>query len=132
MRQAIAKYNPIYKERIPEWMAAGAMFLAPIQLLWLTDTLEHAQGYAIFEYFGIPKVVPIVFLGVIGLLRLVSLIINGRWRRTPTIRAVGAIISAMFFTLLCLGGYTVALIFVMADAYSGYRAGYDSRNITSK
>lgn len=132
MWQTIAKYNPIYKDRIPEWMAAGAMFLASIQLLWLTDTLEHAQGYAVFEYFGIPKVVPIAFLGAIGLLRLVSLAINGRWRRTPMIRAIGAIISAMFFTLLCLGGYTVAAIFLMADVYSGYRAGYDSRHITSK
>jgi len=124
--------NPIYKERIPEWMNAAAMLLASVQLLWLTETLEHADGYLIFEYFGIPKIVPIIFLGIIGILRIIALIINGSWKRTPIIRAVGAVTGAVFFTLLFLGGYLPAIVFAVADVYSGYKAGYDAGKLTTK
>ena len=73
-----------------------------------------------------------MFLGLIGILRILALIINGSWKRTPIVRAIGAITGAIFFTLLFLGGYLPAIVFAIADVYSGYKAGYDARNVTAK
>jgi hypothetical protein len=127
-----AMRNPIYKERIPEWMNSVGMLLASIQLLWLTETWDEVDGYLIFEYLGVPKIVPIVFLGIIGVLRVIALYINGSWKRTPFIRAVGAISGAIFFTLLFLGGFLPAIVFAVADVYSGYKVGYDAGKLTTK
>lgn len=118
--------NPIYPERIPEWMTAGTMFLACVQLLTFSS-IENADGFVLFELLGIPKYLPIITIGVFGFLRLVALYINGRWNRTPLIRAVGAVVGAMFFSMLFAGGYLPAVIFATVDIYAAYKAGQDVR-----
>ena len=123
--------NPFYKERLPEWITASAMLLAFIQLVLLSD-IDSADGYLVFEAIGIDKLIPICALGVIGFLRVIALYINGSWKRTPLIRAVGAIVGAVFFTLLSFGGYLPALVLAIADVYAGYRAGYDARYTITK
>jgi hypothetical protein len=123
--------NPFYQERLPEWMSATAMFLAFWQLVFLSD-FSTAQGYTFFEFIGIPREYPIYFLGVVGLLRVVALTINGSWKRTPQIRKIGAFVGAVFFALFFVGGYLPALAFFLADVYAGYKAGYDSERINAE
>lgn len=118
--------NPIYKDRIPEWINAATMLLASVQLLWLSS-IETAEGFTLFIMLGIPIIIPIVLIGVVGLARLIALYINGRWRKTPLIRAVGAISGAMFFSVLFVGGYLPAIVFALVDIYAAYKAGEDVR-----
>lgn len=123
--------NPFYRERLPEWMSATAMLLACIQLLTLSN-IDTAEGYTLFESVGISKVTVVYLLGLVGLARIIALTINGAWRQTPQIRKAGAIVGAVFFALLTIGGYLPALAFFIADVYAGYRAGYDSERIDTK
>lgn len=123
--------NPFYVDRIPEWMTASMMLLAFLQLMTLSSW-ETAEGYVLFEVLGIHKLVAIYFMGFIGLVRLIALYINGAWKRTPLIRAVGSIIGAMFFTAIVLGGYLPALPLIIADVFAANRAGQDGRRTFRK
>lgn len=123
--------SPFYKERIPEWITASAMLMAFIQLIFSSD-VTTAEWHQLFEAAGIERMIPIIGLGIVGFLRVIALYINGSWKRTPLIRAVGAIVGAAFFTLLLLGGYLPALVLAIADVYAGYRAGYDARYAITK
>lgn len=115
--------NFIYPARIPEWVASLGMLLACMQLF-----IETANGYTLFTTLEIPKIYVAIAIGVIGLLRMLALYINGRWRRTPAIRAVGAVLGALLFSLLS-AGYLFALALAVSDIYAAYKAGSDARSV---
>jgi len=69
---------------------------------------------------------------LVGLLRLVSLFINGAWSRTPLLRLLTAAISAFVWTQVAIGlfgvpntGLVVYPWLVVIDLVAAYRAGRD-------
>lgn len=95
-------------------------------------------------YVFFAAVAPLHVLGSIGVLlgtaRIVAIIINGRWRRTPLIRLIGAASGLMWWTAVTvlfwvavvrdglmpfpmLGGYPVLIMF---EVVSCYRCGQDA------
>ena len=76
----------------------GATVLAwfAICLTFPGDTLAN-QGFKTFRIMGLDEIMIAVPLAIVATLRIVALIINGAWRRTPLLRAIGACIGAGIF-----------------------------------
>ena len=117
----------VHKDRIPEWISAGIMVLIPMQLLVVST------GYASQDImWGMSLLHLLAMFAGLGILRLVVLWINGRWKRTPVIRGISAAICAGIYIVFVLGGYISILPLVISDIYAAYKAGTDDNTRACK
>lgn len=124
--------NPFYDEkRYPEWVNASLMTLGALHLLQEASA-ETSGMLDVFPVLGIDKSTAVVIMTVIGVVRLLALLINGLWKRTPSIRFVTAAGSGVFFTILSLSGYYLVLPLIVMDILAARKAGFDDRATKSK
>lgn len=116
--------------------------LALLQLAWGLAVVSPLVTLSGPNYRTLIAIAPEVVWGnfalAIGGLRLAALIINGQWRRTPLMRAIGAACGVMWW--IVLGGlYVIAAnegapafpfmfcypVFIFFEFFSMYRCGID-------
>jgi hypothetical protein len=128
--------------RIAEWLTASIMLIFAATLASPGDVTAEGTAFSFFALFGVSEMVLGCSMGVVGIMRMVALYINGSWRRTPWIRMAGAMLGTALFAFLSVsfswpffsglratfppmpGIFAVLAIF---DIIAAYRAGYDAR-----
>lgn len=122
--------------RSVEWMLAICTLIWGFGLLWPGDSfaLPQLAAFAIIASEATWGLISIV----LGCVRLVALIINGSWCRTPLIRALCAVIGIGWWLVLAYLyrlGYSgrpvgpamnFIYVFVGFEVYSVYRGAKDS------
>lgn len=126
------------RTRSVEWL------LACLMLTWGVILLAPSESFTLPAYrwlatMGEERVWGGLALGI-GTLRVAALYVNGSWRRTPLIRAFGAVVCLMWWVsvgaLLIFGvepgkplpaGFAFYPVFALFEAYSCYRSGLDAR-----
>lgn len=121
--------------RALEWHCAGTD--AAIAFVLALPGSTFSTG-AIFDRFAdvMPEGEWALAIGVVALIRIAALTINGHWRRTPLLRALtafgGAVLHAWITTLFwnpeagAFGiGAAFSVVLAVSDARSAYRAGRD-------
>lgn len=88
--------------RLGEWVASFAMAGFAF-ILWLPgDSFAGIPAYTVFVRNGITEQMVAVPLGFVAGVRVAALVINGRWKRSPLLRSIGAMLGFTFFGMLTL------------------------------
>ena len=113
---------------------------SPRGLEWLTASIMIVTGVWGWNTGHLDQIVENPFLWamsllVIGFVRIIALIINGSWRRSPILRTIGALAGVTCWTYLA-GRYfqidpssglgMTYIVFVWAEFYSCMRSANDS------
>jgi hypothetical protein len=125
------------KTRAIEWLFAsmmmtwGAMLLLPGNML-AQPTFELLLAVAPERTWGF-------FSIAVGYIRVMALVINGHWRRSPILRMMASVLGMMWWTCLAwfyglamLKGappfpmYGCMFLFIFFEGYSAYRCGEDA------
>jgi hypothetical protein len=116
--------------RASEWALAAMLFNWSIILFLMPDLFATVDAFA-----PLAKLMPqTTFSGMcflVGFGRLVSLAINGTWRRSPHLRAFGAFLGSGVWFMISIGiirsgsgatGLGIYPILVLLDSYNVIRA----------
>ncbi len=88
------RFEDTFRERLPEWVSTlcligwGAILLGESAALWQEEYFSVLANIASQKVWGYGAI-------IIGLLRSIALGINGAWRPTAHLRAIGALVGAM-------------------------------------
>ncbi|MAQ82259.1 hypothetical protein [Psychromarinibacter halotolerans] len=88
--------------RATEWLTACVMLMFAVTLAMPGDTFRISPSYSGFLNLGFDEASIAMPLTLLAGARLTALYINGNWRRSPVIRAFGAAVGAMVFTMLAV------------------------------
>lgn len=123
--------------RLSEWVAAAVIFGCGWTLSVNDDVMSSGPGPA-YQFMLTMASQPTwakICVGL-GFLRLLVLLINGAWRRSPHLRSIAAIVSSFLwfqFTLsfsATLGfGFAFAAGFLAMDFLNIIRAAHDARTV---
>jgi len=103
----IVRFKETFRERMPEWVLATGM------LCWGLIALASPNLFATQELFKallnfLPEMVWGVSVASVGIVRLIFLVINGAWRPSAHIRAVGCFLGSMFWSSLVIASLMLA------------------------
>lgn len=128
--------------RLSEWFAAFVLISIGTMLSVNTTLMETAikggygQGYYLLLAVA-PQGAWATAITVFGFGRLLILLVNGAWRRSPMGRAIAAFLSCFFWTQIVLSfAPTFGFAFVMACGWLGadmvnvMRAARDARTVS--
>lgn len=134
-------FSAAFFPRLPEWIASSVLLLIGVTLSINTDLMSSAiaggygKGYTLLLTIA-GQGVWATALTVFGFTRLLVLLINGAWRRSPVARAVFAFLSCFFWTQIVLSlAPTFGLAFasfcgwLVADMVNIMRAARDARTV---
>jgi hypothetical protein len=126
------------RTRSVEWLLSCLMLTWGVILLAPSESFAN-PAYRWLAALGEERVWGALAFSV-GALRIGALYINGSWRRTPLIRAFGAVMGLTWWVcvgaLLIFGvepgrplpaGFAFYPVFALFEAYSCYRSGLDAR-----
>jgi hypothetical protein len=123
--------------RLSEWAGAVGIFAVGLVLSANADLMANAKtsSYNLMLWVG-PQIAWSVGMMVFGFMRLLILLVNGAWRRSPHLRAATAFLSMLPFTLITLSfyqtfGIAMALVgvFVAMELINTMRAASDARTV---
>ncbi len=123
--------------RLSEWWAAGVLMALGYVLIANPDLMlsSKAGAYQLLLMICSQEAWADV-MRVFALMRLVILLINGAWRRSPHLRAVGAFCSCFFWVQITLSvWHTAGFLFILAagvfvlDFANFIRAMRDARTV---
>ena len=128
--------------RATEWLTSIQLLVFGLILTLPGNTLASSPAYFGLVNIGFTELSLAAPLLITGTMRLCALYINGNWRRTPWLRAGGAVVGMSLFSILSVsalwayflggssalstgaGAYGVLAAF---DALAAYRSGADAR-----
>ena len=89
-------FHPVYtfRERAPEWVLSIGLLMWGIATSWHPEIFQ-SSSFAPLLYLADPQTW-VVWTTSVAMFRLVFLAINGAWRPTPHLRAIGSV-----------GGFTI-------------------------
>lgn len=137
----------IEQGRAAEWLTSSVLLSFAVFLAFPGDTLSSTNGYVGFRNLSFDEASLATPLALISASRMAALYINGNWRRSPVVRAFGAMVGTVVFFLLAVtfawpwlsaGGLFqnkvgvstgAAVYFVLAqfDLLAAFRSGADAR-----
>lgn len=113
----LVRFKETFRERAPEWALSAGL------LAWGLLALS-APGLFQEQVFFHPllRIMSQDWWGaialIIGSVRLVFLVINGAWRPSAHIRAVGAFAGSMIWTVLLIAAFSLEWVTPTAALYS--------------
>jgi len=113
----IVRFKETFRERLPEWIQATSM------LLWGLLAIG-APGVFIAQEFYWPMLEIMtqmewgVMVAIIGVVRLIFLVINGAWRPSAHIRAVGSGMGVMLWAALLLSAINLSWLSPVVAMYT--------------
>lgn len=123
-----------FPTRASEWALAVMLFLWGIVLAVNVDLFTESRSFSeIARVFGQSTLSWMCLAAGGG--RLAMLAVNGAWRRSPHLRAIGAFVSAGFWFMISMGflqagtfgtGLAVYPVLFLLDAYNVIRAAGDA------
>ena len=136
----LVRFLNLHADRSMEWFSASAMLVWCLVLSQPGDTLTLSPSFSEFVRSGFTETRLAAVFGIIGGSRIVALIINGRWPRSPLFRISGAILGCVIWGQIAwlqyLGstasgaistGVGVYALLALADSANIYRAAFDAR-----
>ena len=99
-----AKFTDVFLQhnRLSAWATSAAMVGFGAVLMTKGNSFTAGSPWRGFDQMGATEIAVAVPLVGIGVMRLTALWINGRWRRSPILRAVGAVAGFACFTTLTI------------------------------
>lgn len=131
----IVKLTHSFPVRVMEWLLAGIMLSWAIVCFNLTPEDWAGPLYAGLRRLGDNHTWGGIAF-IIATIRLACLGINGAWRPSPHLRALGAFLSCFMWLQISLGifaadlratGMAVYPWLLLADIYNVFRASFDAR-----
>lgn len=136
----LVRFLNAHADRSMEWFSASAMLVWCLVLAQPGDTLTLSPSFSEFVRSGLTETRLAAIFGLVGGARIVALIINGRWPRSPLFRMSGAMLGCMIWAQIAwlqyLGsaasgaistGVGVYALLALADLANIYRAAFDVR-----
>ena len=134
----------IWNGRATEWITSSALLGFALTLALPGDTFAGA-GFRSFREVGLDEAAIATPLALVAGARMVALLVNGHWQRTPLLRMFGAAVGAAIFAMLSVGfgwpylaaalgywgasaastGAATYAVLAAADLLSAFRAGLD-------
>jgi hypothetical protein len=127
--------------RWAEWLAAGVLLGIGGMLTVNDDLMSSAiaagngRGYVLLLAIA-PQSVWALTMTIFGIARILVLLVNGAWQRSPVARAIMAFLSCFFWTQIVLSFQpTFGFAFIMAtgwlvgDMVNVMRAARDARTV---
>lgn len=130
----------VFYPRLSEWMAATAVFGIGLVLTFNGDLMatSRTQAYDLMLMIASQRSWAIG-MELLGGARLIVLLINGAWRRSPHLRSIMAFLSCFPLCLISLSfapvfGIALVLctVFLVGDMINVMRAAGDARIIDDK
>ncbi|QDC11286.1 hypothetical protein FHY55_19510 [Oceanicola sp. D3] len=91
----------IEQGRATEWLTSAVLLGFALTLALPGDTFA-GSGYAGFRNLNFDEAMISTSLALLASSRIAALYINGNWRRSPMVRAVGATVGATIFAMLAV------------------------------
>jgi hypothetical protein len=133
----IVHFHHTFRERFPEWVTSTILLLWGFTLL-MNPSVFNAPFYTFLRLLA-PVQLWASIAFVMGIIRLISLYINGRKRQTPPMRMLGACSGILIWFGVFVGGMvyarlspSVALYFglTVLDAAALYFATVDAKKVS--
>ncbi|MDS1135167.1 hypothetical protein [Nitratireductor indicus] len=127
-------FRETFPVRASEWALAAMIFNWGIILVFNDDLFASHPSYRVLKDTMAQDCWTVLCLGVGGF-RLLVLLINGAWRRSPHLRAAGAFLSILFWFQISMGfalvgtwGTALAVypVLLLLDSYNAIRAVTDA------
>lgn len=97
----VARFHHTFRERMPEWVLSVGMFLWGLMTLFSPGIFQaKAFFHPLLVFMGQPEWGVLALL--IGLIRFGFLIINGAFRPSAHIRAIGCVLGSALWTALLM------------------------------
>lgn len=103
----IVRFGYTFRERAPEWATSFGMLLWGLMTLASSPSLFHIQSF--FHPLLLIMAQPAwgLLAAIAGTVRLVFLIINGAWRPSAHIRALGCVLGSMLWGSLLVASLSL-------------------------
>lgn len=112
----IVRFKKTFRERMPEWIQATGMLLWGLLCLGNPGLFESREFY-----FPLMLIMPQLAWGAIatltGIARLVFLVINGAWRPSAHIRAIGCAFGTMLWGSLLVSALSLEWVSTAVAVY---------------
>ena len=98
------KFTDVFLQhnRLSAWATSLIMIFFAFTLMTEGNHFTKSGPWAGFALMGATEIVVAVPLAGLGVMRLTALWINGRWRRSPLLRAIGAVVGFACFATLAV------------------------------
>lgn len=113
----IVQFKHTFRERFPEWVTSGMLLLWGLSLLQSTEGFQRPY-FVFLETLGPPSFWGSIAL-LMGIVRIVSLYINGRRKQTPAMRMAGAAMGIIIWFGVFIGGMVHASFVPSVALYLG-------------
>ena len=132
-----SSFREAFLPRLPEWHAAGMIFALGWMLSANPDRMATGGGggYSIMLAIADQPTWSVVLM-LFGAIRLLVLLINGAWRRSPWARAAMAFVCCFFWTQIVLSfattfgfAFILSAGWLVADLVNVFRAMQDARTV---
>ncbi len=98
----LVRFKDTFRERMPEWITSTALFIWGLIVLTQDSTLFSREFFSVLATIASQAVWGWTTM-LIGAARVVALFINGAWRPTGHIRALGALFGTIVWAGLIMG-----------------------------
>lgn len=136
----LVRFLNSHADRSVEWLSALAMLNWCLILAQPGNTYSLSPSFAEFTRYGLTEDRLALLFGVIGSARVVALVINGKWPRSPVLRIAGAMLGGLIWGQIAwlqyLGsaasgaistGVGIYALLAVAEIANVYRAAFDAR-----
>lgn len=126
----LAGLRQTFPARASEWALSLMLFLWSVILVANVDLFAAGRSYAALSQLMSQESWAMWCLAIGGG-RLIILAVNGAWRRSPHLRALGAFLSGLFWFLISIGllqagayntGLAIYPVLFLLDAFNAIRA----------
>lgn len=123
-----------FPTRASEWALGLMLFLWSVVLTFNVDLFASTPSFSVLSQL-MPQGTWALLCMIAGGGRLIMLLINGAWRRSPHLRAIAAFVSCFFWFQISIGilqagtfgtGLAIYPILFLLDVYNVFRASRDA------
>ena len=100
------RFKYTFRERIPEWITSIALIVWGMILLGETPALWDMQYFSALSNIASQKTWASITI-IAGVFRVIALGINGAWRPTAHMRAIGALMGALVWAAIIISYLTL-------------------------
>lgn len=96
---SVVQFKDRFRERLPEWISSIALMFWGVILLGEAPELWDREYFSVLSHIATQKIWSFACI-LVGTIRVISLAINGAWRPTAHLRALGAGLGAILWAAI--------------------------------
>lgn len=113
----VARFRETFRERMPEWVQATGMLMWGLMALWATG-LFQSQAFFAPLLLLMSQTAWGILAALVGVVRLSFLVINGAWRPSAHIRAIGCVLGSMLWGSLFISALSLDWLTPTVSVYA--------------